>query len=269
MSNPLFDRIKIGKSTKDPTKDRLGQLNEKTGTPEKYKCEYYAFVGDEHGLELAMHRKFSDRRPNARREFFEVGILEVINAIRDTAPNFGGIKYEEIYYQDLRKIEFENGNVYEGEIKNNLMNGHGTHTWPDGTQYVGNWDNGERTGHGTQTWPDGQEYVGNWNNGQKNGQGTLILSNGVKYVCEWKDDQQNGYGTLTWPDGHKYVGNFKNGQRSGQGKQTWNVGRKYVGEWKDGKENGQGVQIGSDGEKEEGIWEDGKMVKNLRPWWKF
>ena len=200
MSNPLFDRIKIGKSTKDPTGDRLDELNRETGTPEKYKCEYYAFVGDEHGLELAMHRQFSDRRPNARREFFEVGISEVITAIRNTAPNFGGIKYEEIYYQDLKKIEYEGGQVYFGEIKN-----------------------GQISGHGTLTWPNGQEYVGNWDN-----------------------DQQNGHGT-----------------------QTWNFGSKYVGEWKDGKENGQGVQIGLDGKKEEGIWEDGKMVKNLRPWWKF
>ena len=47
LSNPLFTRIKIGK----PTKDRLNELNSETDTPEKYKCEYNAFVGDKHGLE--------------------------------------------------------------------------------------------------------------------------------------------------------------------------------------------------------------------------
>ena len=104
MSNPLFDRIKIGKSTKDPTKDRLNELNRETGIPEKYKCEYYAFVGDEHGLEFSIHKQFSHQRPNPKREFFEVSIPEAIIAIRETATKFGGIKYEEIYYISPEEI---------------------------------------------------------------------------------------------------------------------------------------------------------------------
>ena len=104
MSNPLFDRIKIGKSTKDPTKDRLNELNRETGIPEKYKCEYYAFVGDEHGLEFSIHKQFSHQRPNPKREFFEVSIPEAIIAIRKTATKFGGIKYEEIYYISPEEI---------------------------------------------------------------------------------------------------------------------------------------------------------------------
>tara|TARA_B110001450_G_scaffold30102_1_gene26244 strand:+ start:537 stop:653 length:117 start_codon:yes stop_codon:yes gene_type:complete len=36
MSNPAFpDRIKIGKSKKDPTTDRVNELNQ-TGVPEAY-----------------------------------------------------------------------------------------------------------------------------------------------------------------------------------------------------------------------------------------
>ena len=104
MSNPLFDWIKIGKSTKDPTKDRLNELNRETGIPEKYKCEYYAIVGDEHGLEFSIHKQFSHQRPNPKREFFEVSIPEAIIAIRKTATKFGGIKYEEIYYISPEEI---------------------------------------------------------------------------------------------------------------------------------------------------------------------
>ena len=104
MSNPLFTRIKIGKSTKDPTKDRLDELNRETGSPEKYKCEYYAFVWDEHGLEFSIHKQFSHQRPNPKREFFEVSIPEAIIAIRKTATKFGGIKYEEIYYTNPEDI---------------------------------------------------------------------------------------------------------------------------------------------------------------------
>mgnify|MGYP001270521783 CR=1 FL=1 len=48
MSNPLFDRIKIGKSTKDPTKDRLNELNRETGIPENTN------VNIMHSLEMNM-----------------------------------------------------------------------------------------------------------------------------------------------------------------------------------------------------------------------
>ncbi|MDC0541111.1 GIY-YIG nuclease family protein [Paracoccaceae bacterium] len=202
MSNPLFDRIKIGKSTKDPTKDRLDELNRETGTPEKYKCEYYAFVGDEHGLELAMHRQFSDRRPNARREFFEVGISEVITAIRNTATNFGGMKYEEIHYDDLKTVSFEHGFIYNAEMR--------IHLKPP--EYVGEWKDGQKHGQGTETWPNGDQYVG-----------------------EWKDGKENGQGTQTWPDGDQYVGEFKDGQKHGQGTLTFADGDQYVGGWKDGQ----------------------------------
>ena len=122
MSNPLFDRIKIGKSTKDPTGDRLDELNRETGTPEKYKCEYYAFVGDEHGLELAMHRQFSHQRPNPKREFFEVSIPEAIIAIRETATKFGGIKYEEIYYINPEDIAEAEQATENGKTSSNQTN---------------------------------------------------------------------------------------------------------------------------------------------------
>ena len=47
MSNSAFPNLlKIGKSTKDPTKDRVSELNQ-TGVPEPFKVEYYALVEDE------------------------------------------------------------------------------------------------------------------------------------------------------------------------------------------------------------------------------
>ena len=93
-------------SSKDPTKDRLKQLNSETGTAEKYQCEYYAFVNDEKSLEQAVHQNLSENR--VHKEFFEVSILEGINAIKNLADNYGGIKYEEKYYKNIRKEKFEN-----------------------------------------------------------------------------------------------------------------------------------------------------------------
>ena len=72
FSNPLYSRIKIGKSARVPTEGRLSELSGSTETPEPFKCEYYAFVGDEDGLELAVHQHFADKRPNKYREYFEM-----------------------------------------------------------------------------------------------------------------------------------------------------------------------------------------------------
>ena len=45
MSNPAFDgRVKIGKSIKDPTADRVSELNNTTAVPEPFKVEYYCYV---------------------------------------------------------------------------------------------------------------------------------------------------------------------------------------------------------------------------------
>jgi len=95
MSNPAFPHLlKIGKSKKDPTIDRVSELNQ-TGVPFPFKVEYFVMVGDESGLEKSLHMHFSNRRVNANREFFEVKLSAAINALEAQADKFGGIKYIE------------------------------------------------------------------------------------------------------------------------------------------------------------------------------
>ena len=89
FSNPLYARIKIGKSKKDPTIDRISELNRETSNPEPFYCEYYAFVGDEHGLEQRIHQIFSDKRSRNNKEFFEVSIeaaYETVGIINKNRP---------------------------------------------------------------------------------------------------------------------------------------------------------------------------------------
>ena len=97
MSNPAYSRIKIGKSTKDPTQDRVGELYQ-TGVPEPMKVEYYAFVEDENLLERLIHQLFDAERPNKSREFFELDVPTAIESIRKFAAESSPIKYEEVYY---------------------------------------------------------------------------------------------------------------------------------------------------------------------------
>ena len=102
MSNSAFPNLlKIGKSKKDPTTDRVNKLNQ-TGVPEPFKVEYYAFVEDEDYLERAVHQMFASRRPNKNTEFFSIDCVEAIEVIRQLSePSvlpLEGVKTSKIKY---------------------------------------------------------------------------------------------------------------------------------------------------------------------------
>ena len=110
MSNPAFpDLIKIGMSKKDPTKDRVSELNQ-TGVPQPFKVEYYAYVEDESLLERLLHQKFEDERPNKNREFFNTNPAIAINALKELASIHSPIKYEEIYFLTPEELEIARKN---------------------------------------------------------------------------------------------------------------------------------------------------------------
>ena len=77
---------------------------------------------------------------------------------------------------------------YEGEISNEVPNGQGTLTYPDGQKYEGEWKDGKWDGQGTWTSPDGDKYEGEWKDGQSHGQGTYTWSNGDVYEVGKKLD---------------------------------------------------------------------------------
>ena len=105
MSNPAFpDLLKIGKSSKDPTKDRVNELNQ-TGLPQPFQVEYYAFVGDEDLIESLVHKHFKAKRPNKKREFFNVACTDAISTIRDISEQHSSIKYEEVFYVSPEELE--------------------------------------------------------------------------------------------------------------------------------------------------------------------
>ncbi len=107
MSNPAFPNlIKIGKSKKDPTTDRVKGLNQ-TGVPEPFKVEYYAFVQDEDYLEKVLHHKFIEKRPNKNREFFELECVTAIDAVRKLLLDKAAIKYEEVFFVTKEQLELE------------------------------------------------------------------------------------------------------------------------------------------------------------------
>ena len=261
MSNPLFSRIKIGKSTKDPSKDRLSELNQGTGTPEKFKCEYYAFVGDENALEREVHQKFKNRRPNPNREFFDVSVLEAIEVIRTLSENHGGLKHEDVGCREFKKIKYKDGSCYKGETLNDERHGQGTlvhkiyydrsdHMFLSPSFFVS--DNGWKDfpkdfslENEKRFFEIEYKYIGEWKNDLQHGQGTKMVRGKMLYEGEWKNGKRDGFGSTSQGEG--YIGHFKNDMFHGDGKmkKTFSFGAikiysQYTGQYEFDKKHGEG-----------------------------
>ena len=84
-----------------------------------------------------------------------IKIILVVLALNFSSSVFAAITY----------TQFDNGDTYEGNWVNDVINGYGKYTWSSGNVYEGNWKNDARNGYGKITWSDGDVYEGNWENG--------------------------------------------------------------------------------------------------------
>ena len=66
------------------------------------------------------------------------------------------------------KMTYANGDIYEGEWKDDLFDGHGKYTWVNGEVYEGQWKDGVKNGLGKHTCINGDVYEGEHKYGQKN-----------------------------------------------------------------------------------------------------
>lgn len=131
------------------------------------------------------------------------------------------------------KINFQNGNKYDGDIDENRMpHGQGTMTFSNGNRYEGNWENGERSGQGIMRWPvrvgetSGDVYEGDWEEGNQNGHGTMRYGNGDVYEGNWREGEMNGQGTMTYSNGNVWVGRWDHGDKIGRGMKGGNRTKK-------------------------------------------
>ena len=80
------------------------------------------------------------------------------------------------------KASFKDGHLYDGDIKNGMLNGKGVFTWTDGTVFKGKFKNNEITGEGRYDWPDGTYYSGHLKVGIRNGTGKYVNPNEYIYL---------------------------------------------------------------------------------------
>lgn len=63
-------------------------------------------------------------------------------------------------------MRYSNGNVYQGEYKQNKRHGHGRYTYADGSYYEGEWFNHKKHGIGKEVSVNGIITEGEWKDGE-------------------------------------------------------------------------------------------------------
>ena len=176
---------------------------------------------------------------------------EIINLeICDLKKEKGDIK--------IYECNFNNGNKYEGEIKNRKFDGEGIFIWANGDVFIGNWKNGERK--------DGYFHKSTDGKIMKNIE--TMIEDGNFYEGEFKNGKFDGKGLYKYKNGDIYRGEFKEGYRDGKGIYLWNDNKfKYDGEWKNDLKHGIGTftEYGYLWNSEKhGIWQNDKLIKETK-----
>ena len=98
------------------------------------------------------------------------------------------------------KVIFSDKSVYVGELENELPNGYGVWTHPNGEEYKGQWSDGKENGVGVYSYPDGGEFSGNFVDGLREGSGIWSHPDGSNYHGQWSKGKFHGKGIFIWSD---------------------------------------------------------------------
>ena len=142
------------------------------------------------------------------------------------------IKYQPLS-KDVYTITLSNGDIYKGEISNNLPNGEGTYTFTNGDIYVGEFIDGVIQGKGKYIWASSKdEYEGDFVNGLMDGKGKYRATyEAFIYEGDFKNDLASGTGIFIFDYGDKYEGEVLNWMFHGNGKYTYSNGEIKEGKW--------------------------------------
>ncbi len=178
------------------------------------------------------------------------------------------------------KIQYSNGDIYEGGLDRLLKNGYGRLELANGDVYEGSFSYDTPWGEGVYTYFNGDVYEGGFYNGKKSGEGIYmwaVIEGEIqrKYEGNFANDMRNGYGVYYYADGSIYQGEFVNDLKtdtdatliiknadgtediytggflddikSGYGEYRWDSGAVYVGDFANDVMEGQGTYTWPDG----------------------
>jgi hypothetical protein len=170
-------------------------------------------------------------------------------------------------FKDNELIEYakdstENAETVAGCVTGDCRNGKGRIELSNGDKYEGDFKNGIIEGQGQFTRANGSKYTGKLTNGKFNGFGTLVDARGNIATGNYVDNELDGQGKRTFfQTGDIYEGLFSNGYFN-KGRYTWRNGNYYEGEWKKFKMNGLGKFYNATTKIfQEGTFKDDEFVK--------
>lgn len=108
------------------------------------------------------------------------------------------------------------GDIYEGQVVNDLKEGIGTMQFTDRRIFQGEFRQDEAS-EGTMSYIDGAQYEGELHHGNRHGFGVYRFSDGSSYEGESVMNLFEGSGKMTWSDGGWYEGDWSRGEIHGFG----------------------------------------------------
>ena len=149
----------------------------------------------------------------------------------------------------IGRLEWSNGDYYEGDFKNGLRHGKGIMVEQNGARkYEGTWVLSQKEGKGKEIFANGDRYIGEYSRDRFNGEGELVTRGGT-YTGSFKDGLRDGFGTMQFRTNCRYEGFWVKGRMNGKGLYIWPDTRKYEGQWENGERTGMGILTQVNGEK--------------------
>lgn len=175
------------------------------------------------------------------------------------------------------RLDYADGQVYQGHVLEGLRNGLGRNTWPSSSFSSSSWlshsdeapwnatvstnSDGSNlhedsdtvmanslTSTATTDSKGSQVYIGEWKRGERHGRGTHSWPDGRTGTGSWHRGHWNGRVLFQWPDGAVYDGYTRGGRKHGHGTHRYSDGRMYTGQYGlDGTEDGLGLLTEANG----------------------
>jgi radial spoke head protein 1 len=117
---------------------------------------------------------------------FEFKIMNSMGEEIPTLENFSGFV----------PIQYSNGDVYKGNIKEGKRTGEAIYKYKSGANYEGNFCEDEFDRIGKLSYPSGEYYKGYFKNSKKEGEGMYYYKNGNSFSGIWENGVKNGFGTF-------------------------------------------------------------------------
>ena len=150
---------------------------------------------------------------------------------------------------------YDNGDMYEGSLRDGKFEGYGIYRWADGSTYQGLFHKGLQEKEGVATYVENSNtYKGQWHLGKRHGKGVLSMSNGDTYEGDWENDRRTGFGVFRSTVGDVYMGQWLDDLRHGRGTYQYANGDVYIGQWVNGEKEGYGCYRYANGAIYEGAF---------------